>query len=176
MNGGAAHVGNEAVTDVDALLHELPRVEDVGARLELELDRGQLGHRLGANQMQSVEPVERLLERNADQRLHLGGVEPEADRLDLDARWRELREGVHRHVAQLLDAEEHHGGAERDHEQPELHARADDPAHHRSDPPSLVDSTQSQLRSVLFDAAVLDAPQLGGADRHDSRAGGRALR
>ena len=138
MTGGAAHVGNDGRDRRDALLHELPRVQDVGARIELELDRRQLRHGLRAHEVQPVEAVERLLERDADQRLDLGGVQSEADRLDLDARWRELREGVHRHVAQLLHAEEHHRGADEDGEKPELHARADNPTHQRSDPPLLV--------------------------------------
>ena len=51
--------------------------------------------------------VERLLHRDGHQGFDLDPGEPEGEGLDLDARGSEFREHIHRHVPQLLDAEEH---------------------------------------------------------------------
>ena len=53
MTGGAAHVGSVGWRQRQALLHQLPRLHQVGARLEDQHDRRQAGHRLGAHDVEA---------------------------------------------------------------------------------------------------------------------------
>ena len=78
MTGGAAQVGSVGVTVAMPLLDELAGLEQVGARLEDQLDRRELGHRLRAQIVEPGDAVERLLERDGDELLDLGGRQPEA--------------------------------------------------------------------------------------------------
>ena len=110
----------------------------------------------------SGDPVERLLERNRDQLLHFGRGQPEAGRLDLDPRRRELGEDVHRHVAKLPDAEDHQRRGDGDHEEPELQARSDDPTHHCVDAPCAV-----ARMSAAVDPRCSDPSSSACADGHD---------
>ena len=98
MTGGAAQVGSVGTTvarrswtTCRAWMRSVPRSKisstDESCGTERRADLVQAGH-----------AVERLLERDGHELLGLLGGEPEADRLDLDARRRELREGVHARV------------------------------------------------------------------------------
>ena len=78
MTGGARPGRQRAGRDGKALRHQLPRQQEVGAALELEDDRRQLGHRLGTHDVEPRQPVERLLQRNGDQLLHFGCGQPES--------------------------------------------------------------------------------------------------
>ena len=128
--GGLAQVGNVGVATGKALRHQLARQQEVGAALELEEDRRQLVHRLGAHDVEPRHAVERLLQRNGDQLLHFGGGKPETWGLNLYPRWRELRKDVHRHAAKSVDPEDHHPRGNGNHQEPELQARSDDPTKH----------------------------------------------
>ena len=58
ITGGAAQVGRVALTAVIRSCDELAGVQQVDVRLEDQLDRGQLRHRLGAQDVQAVDAVE----------------------------------------------------------------------------------------------------------------------
>ena len=98
MNGGAAHVGSVGVTASTRSCTSCRacRMSVPGLK---ELDRRQLRHRLGADDVEPRDAVERLLEGDGDQLFHFVRGQPEAERLDLDARRRKLGKGVHRHGA-----------------------------------------------------------------------------
>jgi hypothetical protein len=113
----------------DALLDELPRAHLIRAALEDELDRGELGDRLGPQLVEPLVAVELFLDRDGDELLHLAGGVAERDRLDLDSRRRELGEDVDLGARDLGDAEGHHRGGGEQHEPPESQALSDDPAH-----------------------------------------------
>ena len=92
ITGGAAQVGRVGVTmrtrsetSWRASRRSVPGLKSswIDERCATDLERivVETGH-----------AVQRLLERNGDQGLDVGGGEPQADRLDLDLRWRELRE------------------------------------------------------------------------------------
>jgi len=114
-----------------ALLYQLPRLEDVGPRLEDQLDPRQPGNRFGADPVEPCHPVEQvLLERDGDQLLDLGGGQPERLGLDLDHRRVELGKCLHRHAAKLHKPEEQQRHGDKNDQEPELQARSDDPSHH----------------------------------------------
>ena len=71
ITGGAAQVGSVARHRRHALRDQLARLSAGRCRLEEQLDRGQLGHRLRAHRRRARHAVQRLLERHGDQRLHL---------------------------------------------------------------------------------------------------------
>ncbi len=104
-------------------------MEEVGAAVEEQHDRREGRNRLRANGVELRQPLERLLERHGDERLHLLGGEPEAVGLDLDLGLRELREDVNRRVPKNPAAEDHHPDAQGDDDVTELQADRDDPAH-----------------------------------------------
>ena len=113
----------------EALLDKLACAVDVGARLEHEHDRRQSGHRLGADDLDSLHAVEKVrLERNGDELLDLFCGEAERLSLDLCVRWAELWEDIDRRVAQLDDAYNHHADGDADDEESEAQARPDDRA------------------------------------------------
>jgi len=114
----------------DALSHQLPRQQQVGPGLENEFDRGELRHRFGAHHVQPRNAGERLLQRDGDQRFHLFGGESDAGRLNLYQRGGELGKDVNRHLAQPADAEVHQRRGDRDDDEAEFQARANDPTHH----------------------------------------------
>ena len=128
------------------------------------------GTDFGAHDVEARDAVQRLLERDGDQLLDLGGGQPEARGLDLDPRRRELGEDVHRHVAKLRGAEDHHRRGDDDDEEPELQARADDPAHRDPSRPSLSRASRWSMLDL-----ELGTEQLGRADRHDLGARRRTL-
>ena len=113
----------------EALCNQLARLEQVGPTIEDELNRRELGNRLRTGDVEARHAVEDVLERNGDQSLDLGCREAQAGSLDLYARRRELREGVNRALAKLLDAEEHHRRGEPNDKESVLGARGDEPAH-----------------------------------------------
>ena len=115
---------------VEPLLHHLAGVHEVGPPLEEQSDVRELRNRLRANLLDARHSLKRLLQRNGDQRLDLFCREPEAGRLNLDSRLRELRENVYRCVAKRPTAEDHQRRRGSDDEIPKLQTRADDPAHH----------------------------------------------
>ena len=66
---------------------DLARLEDVGARLEDQHDRGEPGDRLGADLVEERDAVEQVrLERDGDELLDLFGRQAERLGLDLDVR------------------------------------------------------------------------------------------
>ena len=98
--------------------------------------------------------------------LDLGARESEGERLDLDAWRRELREHVHRHVSELLDAEEHQRAGRRRDDEAELQARTYDPPQHRR---------VSPFPWGCSSDSELGADQLGHADRGDLGPRGRTV-
>ncbi len=114
--GGAAHDGSVGEAGREPLLDELAGLEHVGAVLEVEEDRRQLRDRLGLDLGHARHALERVLERNRHERLHLRRRQPEALGLDLDGDRRELREHVDLLVAERLHAEEHQRDGARDHQ------------------------------------------------------------
>ena len=117
ITGGAAQVGSVGSHRGNALWHQLPGTDFVGAGLEEQLDRRQVGNRLGAHDVKPRHPVERLLQRNADQGLHFLRRKSEAGGLNLHAWRRELGKDIHRHVAQLGDRVEHQRRRDRNHQE-----------------------------------------------------------
>ena len=73
MKGGLAQVGRVAVICAEPLGHELAGPKLVGAALEDELDRGELGHRLRAHLVETVNAVELILDGYRDQLFDLVG-------------------------------------------------------------------------------------------------------
>ena len=116
MIGGAAQVGNDGRTVSRRSWHQLPGRHHIGPRVEDQLDRRQLGNRLGAHHVEPRHSVERLLQRNRDQAFHFGRGQPEACGLNLHARRRELGKDVHRHGAELAAANDHHRHGESNHQ------------------------------------------------------------
>ena len=116
----------------EPLLHELPGVQQIGARLEDEQDRGELGHRRGAHVGEARHAVHGQLERHGHQRLDVGRGQPQALGLDLDLGWREVRKHVDRRIADGGKADGHHGDRGADHQEPEVQAPRDDRPHRRS--------------------------------------------
>ena len=111
ITGGLAQVGSVRTTDAIRSCDELPRLQDVRPRTEEQLDRRELRHRLRTDRVEPGDPVQRLLERDRDEGLDLGGRQPQAGGLDLDTGRCELREDVDRHGLELANAEEHHRAA-----------------------------------------------------------------
>src|SRR5439155_13581404 len=119
-----------------ALLHQLPCPHNVGPGLEDEGDRREPRNRLGAHVVELGGAAERVLQLDSDQGFHLGGGHAWGFSLNLH-QWRgELGKDVHRHVAKLAEANEHHGCGERHHQEAKMQARSDDPTHHGWRPPS----------------------------------------
>ena len=112
-----------------SLLHELAGLEDVGAVREVEEDGRQLGDRFGADLIDAGDALERVLERDRDQLLDLGGREAQALRLDLDADRCELREHIDLLVAERPHSEQHQRRRGRHHQVAVAQARADEEAH-----------------------------------------------
>ena len=151
MTGGAAQVGRLGDDRRDALLHQLARPEQVGARLEQQLDRGQLRNRLGPHVVQALDAVQPGLERHGDELLDVGGGQAHAGGLDDHPGRGELGEDVDVHLRQRGDAQDHQADGGRDDQVPELQARADDRPHqgppglgwHRRRPPRRFGSVHS---------------------------------
>ena len=118
----------------EALLHQLPGMQLVGPHLEDEADRRQTGDRLGAQDIKLRRAPELLLQGQGDQVLHFGRGHADAFGLDLHQGRRELREDIDRHGAYALRAEVHQRRRDGDHQETELQAGPDDPAHHRREP------------------------------------------
>ena len=133
---------------LEALLHQLPGVQDVGSHFEDEADRREADHRLGAQDVELRRAPELLLHRARDQLFHLGRRHADAFRLDLDDGRRELGKDVHGHGAKALDAEVHHRRRGGDHQEPELQAGSDDPTHHRCGPPGAVISFRTRCQAI----------------------------
>jgi hypothetical protein len=111
------------------LLDELARAHLVRAAPEDELDRGQVGDRLGAQLLEPVDAVELLLERDRDELLDLRGGVARRERLDLDARRRELGEHVDLGAADLRRARDEQRDRAEEDEPAEAQAGGDDPSH-----------------------------------------------
>jgi hypothetical protein len=107
----------------------LARTVEVGSALEVELDRGELLDRVGPHLVQTLDPVESVLDRNRDELFDLRRRIAERDRLHLDDRRSELREHVERSVARLQETEEENRSGSEDREPPEAEGASDYPAH-----------------------------------------------
>jgi hypothetical protein len=98
---------------------------------KISFDPGQPGDRLRADGVQPGHPVEQvLLEGDGDELLDLGRGQPEGLGLDLNPRRGELRQHVHRHVAQLGGPEHQQGRGQHDHDPAGPQAPPDDPTDH----------------------------------------------
>ena len=78
ITGGAAQVGRVALTAVIRSCDQLAGLDQVDAPVEDELDAGELRRGLRPQDVQAVDAVERLLERDRDQLLHVRRGEAEA--------------------------------------------------------------------------------------------------
>ena len=106
------------------LLHQLTCIHEVGAGLEQERDRRKPVDRLRAQHADALRPIQEVcLRGNGDKLLDFFRGEAEGLGLDLDVRRRELGKDVHRRVAQLRDAEDHHPCGDADDQEPETQAR-----------------------------------------------------
>ena len=113
----------------EALLDHLACLEQLGPRLEDELDRGQARHRLGAQNVDKGNIAEEIgLERHGDHLGHLPRRKAERFTLDLDDDRTEFGVDVDCHLAELADAEEQHHGGERQDEQPKFKTPIDNTA------------------------------------------------
>ena len=130
ITGGAAQVGSVGITVAIRSCTNCRAQELVGAGLEQHLDRRQVGKALGAHDVETIDAVERLLQRNGDEGLDFLCGETQAGGLNLDARRRELGKDVHRHAAELRHAEQHHRRGDRQHDEAKFQACSDNPTYH----------------------------------------------
>ena len=164
MTGGAAQVGSVGVTVRHALLHQLPRLQQVGARLEDQLDRRQLGNRLGAHDVEPGDAVERLLQRNGDQRLDLRRRTARGMTV-----WISTRGGANSGKTST--------GMSRSWPTPKTIIADGEPRRRGSGTSGSIRRSSASWPATLLGAAgsvprrrlVLGAAQLGRADRHDRR-------
>ena len=145
--GGAAHDGQRRRGRGEALLDELAGLEHVGAVLEVQEDRRELRHRLRLDLGHPGHALERVLERDGDERFDLRRRQAETLGLDLDRDRRELREHVDLLMAERLHAEEHQRDRARDHEVAEAQAQVDDRAA-STQPPAAASVTGARLTSA----------------------------
>ncbi len=113
-----------------ALLDQLAGQQQVGSPLEDQVDDREGSDRLRAHDVEALDAIEGVLERNGDELLNLGGRQPKRRYLDLDARRSKFGEDIDRRVLQLPRAKIHQGNRSRDDEKAELDAFLDDEAHH----------------------------------------------
>ena len=147
-----------------ALLHELARGEAVGPVGEDQDDRRQAEHGLGPQRLQSGHAVHRRFERDADERLDVGGGESGRLGLDLDEWRRELREHIKRRFARGPDAKDDEHDRER-HDRTRSRSAAATSA--RIMPPA---PASASLAGTEF-----GAEELGRTDGHDHGAWSRAF-
>ena len=119
--------------ELQALLHALPRIHEVGAHLEEQHHLRQCRATDASGRLDARHAAQRVLHRNRDQFLDLGGGHARAFGLDLDLGRRELGEHVDRHLAQLRTPNTN-SVADGDHQEAESQARADDPGKHPDAP------------------------------------------
>ncbi len=70
--------------EVETFLHELPRLEDVGPRLEDHHDGGEPKDGFGTDRLEEGQAVERILQGHGDERIDLLGGKAGCLRLHLD--------------------------------------------------------------------------------------------
>ena len=87
-------------------LHALPRVEQIGCRLENQHDRGQAEDGLRANRAHTRHAAHDRFNRHADEGFDFRRGQPGRFGLDFDDGWRELRKDVERNLLHLPEAEE----------------------------------------------------------------------
>ena len=130
MTGGAAQVGRVALTAVIRSWTSCRACSRSTSGLKISSMADSWGTDLERS-VQTLDPVERLLERHGHQGLDVGGRQSEARGLDDDPGRCELREDVDARGRQVDDADPHHEGAERHHQEPVRQARRHHPPHER---------------------------------------------
>jgi hypothetical protein len=154
----------------ESLRHDLACIQQVGPGLERHDYRRQPRQRRRLDLVEERHPVEQvLLKRDRDELLDLLRGEPKGLRLDLDPRWGELGEDVHRRIAELRDAEDHESGGDGKDQAPDLQTRANDPTHHGAKPPCAVNAHLAPGHPVAGIGDVVNAGQ-GHADSRRAKA------